>query len=69
MYTNIPRDHKKQFKSTSKDKAFEELIKEMQSLKGRGKEFNFGTSSTAKSSTEHTLEFDYLGYTAKVELK
>ncbi len=57
------------FKSTEKDKAFEELIKELQKLKGRGKEFNFGTSSTAKGSTNHTVEFDYKGFTAKVELK
>lgn len=57
------------FKSTPKDLAFKELIKEMQKLKGRGKEFNFGTSSTAKGSTEHTFEFDFKGFTCKVELK
>ncbi len=57
------------FKPSKKDLVFEELIKELQKLKGRGKEFNFGTSSTAKGSTEHTLEFEYEGYTAKVELK
>lgn len=56
------------FKSTPKDLAFEKLIKELQALSRKGKWRNFGTSSTAKGSTEHTLEFDYLGYTAKVEL-
>lgn len=57
------------FKSTAKDKAFEELIKELQKLKGRGKEFNFGTSSTAKGSTNHTVELTYKGYNCKVELR
>jgi hypothetical protein len=56
------------FKSTEKDKAFEDLIKELQKLKGRGKEFNFGTSSKAKGSTEHTIDFNYQGYYCKVEL-
>ncbi len=56
------------FKSSKKDLVFEELIKELQKLKGRGKEFNFGTSSTAKGSTNHTIELDYRGYTAKIEL-
>ena len=57
------------FKSTAKDRVFNELIKDLQKLKGRGKEFNFGTSSTAKGSTEYTVELDYKGYNCKVELK
>jgi len=56
-------------KPSKKDLIFEELIKELQKLKGRGKEFNFGTLSTAMGSTEHTIEFEYKGYIAKVELK
>lgn len=57
------------FKSTPKDEAFEELIKEMQILSRKGKWRNFGTSSEAKESTEHTLEFDYKGFHCMVELK
>ena len=56
------------FKNTPKDKAFEELIKDLQKLKGAGKEFNFGTSSTAKGSTNYTVELTYNGYNCKVEL-
>ena len=57
------------FKSSKKDLIFEELIKEMQVLSRKGQWRNFGTSSTAKNSTEHTLEFDYKGHPVKVEMK
>jgi hypothetical protein len=57
------------FKATKKDLIFEELIKEMQALSIKGQWRNFGTSSTAKNSTEYTFEFDYLGQSVKVEMK
>ena len=57
------------FKSTEKDKAFEELRNELHPLTIKSKWLDFGTSSKAKNATNHTLEFDYKGYTCKVELK
>lgn len=57
------------FQQTRKDKIFEDLIKELQVISKRGEFRDFGTASTAKGSTNHTLEFDYKGYRCKVELK
>ncbi len=58
-----------EFKNTSKDKAFEELLKELRPLTRKSEYLNFGTSSKAKGSTNCTIEFDYKGFTCKVELK
>ena len=57
------------FKSTEKDKAFEDFRNELHPLTRKSKWLDFGTASKAKTATNHTLEFDYKGYTCKVELK
>ena len=62
-------DNKEIFKQSNKDKIFEELIIDLKPITIKSQEKNFGTSSTAKGSTNHTLEFRYKGYDCKVELK
>ena len=57
------------FKKTDKEKAFENLIKELKPITKKSKWLDFGTSSKAKGSTNLTLEFNYNGFDCKVELK
>jgi len=57
------------FQKTQKDIAFEELIKELKPITAKSERLYFGTSSTAKGSTEHTLIFNYKEFTVKIELK
>ena len=57
------------FADTKKDEAFELLRKELQPITIKSKRLDFGTASKAKGSTNHTFEFDYLGFECKIELK
>ena len=66
------------FKSTPKDKAFEDLIKELRPLLRQSKELNYGSGGThgtnqfkneEKELSEHTLRFNYKGFECQVELK
>ena len=67
-----------EFKSTKKDQAFEDLIKELQPITKKsftrdfGSGGEYGTSQFNKSEkqlSEHTLRFKYKGYKCIVELK
>ena len=66
------------FKSTPKDKAFEDLIKELQPLSRKSLSRDFGSGGThgtnqfnkaEKELSEHTLRFIYLGFEYVVQLK
>lgn len=62
-------ENKNLFKRTKKDIVFEKLIKELQPITRKSIRRDFGTSSKAKGSTNHTLEFNYEEYEVKVEMK
>jgi hypothetical protein len=55
------------FKSTDKDKIFEDLIKDLQPITRKSIERNFGTASKKKG--DHVISFQYKGYNVEVELK
>lgn len=55
-----------EFKTTDKDKAFEELIKELQPITRKSDSRDFGSASKRKS--EHTLTFQYKEFTVEVQL-
>ena len=57
------------FKSTEKDKAFEELIKELQPITRKSIRRDFRVAETSSGIMRHILKFNYLEFECTVELK
>ena len=60
------------FKSTEKDKAFEDLLNELRPFLRNSKRLDYGSAdkpNAEKHLSEHTLRGDYKGYEFVIELK
>ena len=60
------------FKSTVKDKVFEDLLNELRPLLRKSKRLDYGSASkpnAEKNLSEHTLRGDYKGFEIVIELK
>ena len=55
------------YKSTDKEKAFEELINEIRPLLRKSISLDYGSAS--KKESEHTIQFKYKGHTVIIQLK
>ncbi|MCK5614175.1 hypothetical protein KAR91_70575 [Candidatus Pacearchaeota archaeon] len=60
------------FKSTPKDKIFEEFVNELRPFLRKSKRLDYGSAdkpNAEKHLSEHTLRGDYKGYEFVIELK